>query len=478
MFRQAIVEDLKSDLFRGAPIGQVIATEITSFWARSDFEMGFLSGVLAKGKFLYYMWFREWARLIYKRRRKWPEKIPKGTVSIEVHSHAEKMRGFWFPVANVLGPDQAVLLLSHSALIDGVPAGFSSVVMDELPIKWRKCRKYILSHLLRWRRHFRNTCRQFGLPRSAAWKIVNLLIVGILRIEEANNVIRLLAPSSFLTPWDHGRFGAPLTLAMHAKGIPTFTLVHGAVGHLSMIDFAPTLADYVLVWGRIQRDLFLSEGLPSSRVLVVGCPRMPRKTPFRRDARAGILNSLGLKESRLLILVAFTVLRGPRRDLWVSAVQRFVSSTPEATFILRIHPSQRKCDYESHFAEHERVAISAEGGPGLVESLGAIDVFVTDTSTSAFDALYQGNIVALLNPYSNQIRHDITQEMLDAGAAISCNSPEKLGKVIFSLFVVLEELASLREKQKKFLNDYLHATGDSAAKNIAREILGRQREYE
>ena len=380
------------------------------------------------------------------------------------------MSGLWYPIAKLLGPRDCTLLLRRRSLAASVPAGFVVAAADDVKVDWAPYRRWVRRRLRRWKDGLRKTALQHGLTPAAPDLLLALLVSQVYRLGQAKALARSLSPRAFLSIWDHGSLAGPLCSVLAARGVPTYTMVHGAIGAESMAEFAPLVADTVLVWGEYQRALFRNAGVADSRIKLVGSQRLARPSDVGPGATT-VKESGHARHARLkVIMIGFTVLRTTDRMAWIEAVKRLVMSMPESRFILRLHPSNRALDYAPHFRTVPGVEVQEAGEASLEEALAASDAVVVDSSTLGFDALIQGKVVAVLDPYATPKVQDVMRDALDFGAAIYARSPEALAHDLNELSKDQSRTDELLRRARAFCDRYVCAYGDEAARRIV-EVL-------
>jgi len=98
------------------------------------------------------------------------------------------------------------------------------------------------------------------------------------------------------------------------RGCKSFVNCHGDPAH--KIGYLPLTADKIFVWGRQQRDLFLSWGLNDQRILVAGCSKYDEYLHWpEAKARGKVCRDLKLKPDFPLIVLATCPLKERRNIL-------------------------------------------------------------------------------------------------------------------------------------------------------------------
>lgn len=468
----AVRQIVAGDAFQGVPLARVLGAALTPRYWADGFTIRAPRPTAGLARRVYYLWLRERALAVRGRPRRRRISLPEGRVAIEVVSVEPRSRNLWEPVARQLGRERTVLVLAHRHLRASLSPDYPAIAMDEMPIDWPACRAWLRPRLPRWEAALADVRREFDLAPGAEVEIGNTLIVQAMRIAEVLALGRALAPRSFLTLWDHGPFGAPLCASLRALGVPTHTVVHGAVGRQSMMDFTPLNADRVLVWGEVQRRLFVDAGVAPSRIVVVGCQRlrMAHETELHGGERAALLRRFGLQASGPVVVVGFTVLDANRRLAWACAVREMHDALPEAVLLCRLHPSEKPASYAHLLVQGPRLAVIGGDALALEATLALADAVVVDSSTLGFDAVVHRRVVAVFDPYPTPKAQGVMPEVVAAGAALYARSPAELAQALRSVWGDAAAGAALRVRGDMFVRKYVAAFGDEAAQRVAREL--------
>lgn len=461
-----IQELTKGDELDGVPLSEVLGAEFSTHWWAGRFTGRAPSVAAARLQLAYQLWGRTIREAVKPKDMTLMTKDNQRRIAIEVDGTDPRLSGFWYPVAKLLGPGKCTLVLRSRRLAGTVPAGFTAIAADEAGVDWAPYRRWVHQRLGRWKEGLQKISTEHRLAIAAPDLLLALLVSQVYRMGQAASLAHLLRPRAFLSTWDHGSLAGSLCWVLRTRCVPTFTMVHGAIGVESMAEFAPLVADTVFVWGEYQRELFLAAGVADSRIRLTGFQRMerppalnPRAIPVSESRNA---RQVGLK----VILVGFTMLRTTDRAIWIEAVKGLVMSMPESRFILRLHPSNSSLEYAPHFASLPRVEVQEARQASLEELLAVSDAVVVDSSTLGFDALLLGKIVAVLDPYPAPKVQDVMRDALEWGAAIYSRTPEALAHDLDEASKDERRRAALLQRTKAFTEHYVCAYGEEAARRI------------
>jgi hypothetical protein len=186
-------------------------------------------------------------------------------------------------------------------------------------------------------------------------------------------MMRMPRSTLVLTDFDRSAYSRPLIRAAAVRGIRTATFVHGTP---NSANYAPALADTVMVWGRAQ-DEWWKRASPGTRRQVVGRPDLVRRTdPLAKCIDLVIAHSaetLSAEEEESLLA------------LLTSATRRGVRTT------LRVHPSVSPSALEGAWRRvAERVDVLLSGTEAVADVTGPDTSVVVVSSSTLVDALLAG----------------------------------------------------------------------------------------
>jgi hypothetical protein len=459
---QAVKNIVRDDVFRSVRLGDVLGSSITVSSWHGSFTTNPPSRFSPAGSSLYYLWGKQ-LRAFGKRIR--PESLPAGRICIEILSSELRFKRFWQPIVEQLGADRCLFVLANRRLRLELPSSYVTVALDEIPVDWSDLRRWLLPRYARWRQQLKNATTDFGLNTSSVKQLLNILIVQTIRISASHELGKGLQPTAFLSTWDQSSIGAPLCAALRSQGIPTYTLVHAAIGRQSLPEFVPLNAQYVMVWGETQRELFLDAGVEDSRIIVTGCQRSRLGTLPQREVNEQNLQRLGLSSEKRTIVVSFTLLMHDQWSIWVQAVCQFANALPDIQVVCRLHPSHQRADYAT-LADTVQLRVIESSVLNLEECIAIADAVIVDSSTSGFDALLQGKLVAVLDPYPTPKNQDVMLEVIESNSCLYSRSPIDLAEQLKHLWSDDAELDLLRKRATSFISRYISAYDEEAAEKV------------
>ena len=204
-----------------------------------------------------------------------------------------------------------------------------------------------------------------------------------------------------------------ITQVFRDLGVPVVLIPHESVfaDRDKFYRYAPNgvsapIADHILVWGNLQREIFEERGVAPQKMAVVGSPKIEATLTYRpRLTREDYLRFHGLDPARSTILFAMQPLdqqfganaRTAQRQAVLDAHD--IACAEGHNLIVRLHPAfspQRKAHYlgdlperlgQSSIAVLEDPALQ-QAGAGPLESIVHTDLVVSFNSTMLLEASF------------------------------------------------------------------------------------------
>src|SRR5690606_19587649 len=231
---------------------------------------------------------------------------------------------------------------------------------------WRQVRRAAPT----WMRSLRRLVADGSLARRDLPAVLHLLLVQTQRAVRYADALAANPPAAVLVEYDRGAFAAPLVAAARSLGIPTATMVHGA---LSPVGYTPPLAELVTCWGEAQVDLLERLGVERDQMVVTGCPRR-RRVPV---CPAAVRRRLGLDERPSVVLATNNLLPPDGRlqlaEVFLAAIEPLADRVQVG---LRTHPREHPSDYDAVLAGRRFVRPLDPDRVTLDEVLAVTDLVV------------------------------------------------------------------------------------------------------
>jgi hypothetical protein len=188
---------------------------------------------------------------------------------------------------------------------------------------------------------------------------------------------------------------------------------HGEPFH--KIGFMPLTADYMMVWGRKQKEILNEWGLDEKKVIITGCSKYDKYLPLSADSiKAKICKNLKFSLTRPLVVIAPFPLKKGRNmlenSIWsdIRQVIATVSQFGELQIIIKLHPGDDNEPYIRSLVKDLNsnvIKIITKYDP-LKLAKGA-DLLIVYRSTFAIDGLAYQKPVILADSYSMQRYKDL-----------------------------------------------------------------------
>ncbi|MCP0914814.1 hypothetical protein NKV53_10805 [Legionella sp. 27cVA30] len=163
------------------------------------------------------------------------------------------------------------------------------------------------------------------------------------------------------------------------------------------------LCDYVLAWGKLQKDIFVSRGYPEARIKVVGAPKFDRYSSFKpRLSHKQFCEKANLNPNNKIILFAAQTLDVQVKQKQALKIQRKIITQliefcqqHKCGFILRYPPTElqiidfvikKKMRHAGFFIDNSKYGYSFDPE----EALYHVDMLISINSTMLFEAHLMG----------------------------------------------------------------------------------------
>ncbi len=266
-------------------------------------------------------------------------------------------------------------------------------------------------------------------------------------------------PKAVLTDHDRQMINSSLILAAKAKGVPTFTFIHGSTDPAP--DFIPLLADYMFCWGQYHYRQFKQLGVEENRLLITGNPKL--RSEIYADANK-MRASLQIRDS---LVFSFTPNPIDAEEKIKMALQfcSAASQLKNVKAIIKLHPNETKTEYTLVQNDFPEITLLSSDELTNDELFAVSNLIVCHNSTIAIDALIKKIPVIIFRPQFISFPLGIGLDLINkAGCPDASNSAE-----LSELFRKMQsevERNKVVEKSRSYVNDYCDLFGDEAAKKI------------
>ncbi len=374
-----------------------------------------------------------------------------------------RSRRLWEPMAEALGGGAGLLLAAGPSQLRHLPETPPAVSLMDYPAGWWRTRGWLAGRLGRWLHELGRVCSEFDFASAARWRLAAHLVQQADRISALLRLERRLRPRAAVVDWDRAPLGAAVCAALGARGVPTFTLVHGAFGAQSRAGFVPLGARFVLTWGEVQSALLREVGVPAERIIPVGVfePR-PLPPSLEPAARAQRLTALQARADRPVVVLGLTCLNAEGRALWARVLRELAGRLADRVVLARLHPSNTRASFAGLLEESPTLRLVDDRMLSAAETLELADAVVVDSSSFGFDALQRGLPVVTLEPPDGSRYFSLQWEAIQAGASLYARNAEHLASQLARLRDDAGFRAALLARARAFEARYVCAYGQEA----------------
>lgn len=374
-----------------------------------------------------------------------------------------RMTDLVLPVVRELGGPSCAVVGSQASMRSRLPPGCTFYLENDLgPQNWVRWAAELRHTAPRWLGALHRLLVEESLPPGIAPLLVTALVQQSRQVTTFLGALQVIEPRAVISEFDRGAFASPLVLAAGALGIPTITMVHGAV---SLRGLTPLVADIALCWGEDQVEAFVRAGTPPGRLVVTGCHRTGLTASPDADE---VRRRLGIPAGRDVVVLATTNGPPPAERLRFARVFcEAMAGRPGVAAVVRVHPVERPDDYSAVVREHPFVRLVDDSRATTEETLAMASLLVCGESTIGVDAVLQGCPVALL---------ELDGTLLD-GSRLAMGGGGPVVHDVAGLRSVLDRYfggGDLREEMVRMARHHAPricaAVGRDAARNVATEI--------
>jgi len=366
------------------------------------------------------------------------------------------------PVVDALGGDRSLVLGRTESMREKLPAGTEFLAMSDLPkpdgvAGWRA--EYRRNRPI-WRRNLAATLRQLNIDLPLQPNLELAMLRQAQRTASLTLLLDLAQPSAVVTEFDRNSLASCLVLAAKARGIPTFTMMHGTI--TPPFGPVPLLADVALCWGERHREQMVELGVEAERLKIVVCQRLTRE--IHADAAAA-RQKVGLPLDKPVVLLATNPIENALRRELASVFADGVAKWNKGVGAVRLHPSETLDFYHQQISRYPDLRFLDNSSWSLDEALAAADVLVCHNSGIALDALVKRKSVVILDVLPMSL--GVAEELVNQAGCARAGSGDDLAEILARHSDPDQRTAKANPAAERYINHYFAAFGWQAARNIA-----------
>ncbi|MDY6834945.1 MAG: UDP-N-acetylglucosamine 2-epimerase, partial [Chloroflexota bacterium] len=225
------------------------------------------------------------------------------------------------------------------------------------------------------------------------------------------------------------------------------------------------------VFGDQMKRNLLDRNIPEDRIVVTGCPLLDSVHSTRTSVDTNViceLLNIPCDTKKLLLLTQPFVKDGKwsaqQGDQFASTVLKAMSRIPECTTLLKIHPREKRSEYQrllqgvglGHIPIIQREV-------SLYELLVISDLVVGVNSTALLEAMCFGKPVVVVNLYQES---DVFG-FVTSRAVLNVEDSEVLDSAIQTALYDEDVMLELSEKREKYVYDNAYLIDGKASKRVA-----------
>lgn len=227
------------------------------------------------------------------------------------------------------------------------------------------------------------------------------------KIKQAHIIFKSFQIKSLLVDEDRTELKNTMVQLSKYYGCVSYVNCHGDPFH--RIAYVPLSADYILVWGQAQKDLFIEWGVKKERIIITGCSKYYKYFNIPYDkARQNIISDLRLSLPWPIILIATCPFK-PGREIWRSHIAwerlkmifTVLSGFDNIQVVIKLHPGDDTQAQVSELAakfRFRRIRIIRDYDSLLLAR--GTDILITYLSTFSLDGLAYQKPVLLTDSWS------------------------------------------------------------------------------
>jgi hypothetical protein len=252
-----------------------------------------------------------------------------------------------------------------------------------------------------------------------------------------------------------------LNLIAKANRIPSLTFQHCIIEDTALFCHIPIVATKKLIWGNTTRKWYQKYGFPESRVSVIGSPRFDIIFNRKWRGKEKLCEMLGIDPAKKIMVYA----TGPDRNTLAPMVLKGLAAISDLFLILKLAPSENSAfsQYQELTKGFANCAVVRYDQLHLYDALSGADLFITNCSTAAIEAMMFNLPVITIEPYPPYFSYG------DWGASLRTTDSTELNKIVSRLISDVSFRKQAVDLYQEFLANYCIPDG-LATKRLFDEV--------
>lgn len=253
------------------------------------------------------------------------------------------------------------------------------------------------------------------------------------------------------------------------KSIPSLVLQHGI--HGSEAFHGPTHATKLAVYGEHTKRTLIHAGVDPNKIVITGGQQWDDLIGLLKTknfSKNNICKRLGLNKDKKIVLFAGLIDYNPTLgEKELKTVLKAVKKFPHLQLLIRAHPVESVERYKSicrELAIDDAVIIKK---PHDYDSILACDIFITQYSTVALDAIIADKPVITINLSKSPDVYPYAK----SGAALGVYKEEEMVEALDKIINEPGLQEEMEIKRKKFISEHIYKTDCKATNRIIDIII-------
>jgi hypothetical protein len=372
------------------------------------------------------------------------------------------------PIMRQYRADECILIASLPSMREGLSDQSGFILWDEFPeINMRSWRAEFDRCEPTWRSRLNAVLKCHQIPQFVTTFIMSVLQRQTQRIMAAELFLNNVKPRAIVTEYDRNSSASCLIIAAKKRGIPSVSMIHGALKPHPSYGFSPILANYICCWGIHHKNNLLQHGVSPDQLPITGCQSVSRTAGI---SQAETRLKFGVPVERRVVLLATNPLEWEERRKYTLAFCNAVSRLPEISAIVRLHPAEDILEYREIIAAFPEVIFLPNKKMTRNESIAIADIIVNHESSFGNDAILRGKLVVILDVLSSPL--EVGKELVDFGGCPSAKSPEELASIIHLILVNKDLRSELHKRAHQYALQLCASYQHDATMNVC-EVINR-----
>lgn len=342
-----------------------------------------------------------------------------------IHERHE-LRELVLPLVAQLGPDRSLVVGGAPSMAAALPPGTGFLWAGEIAgFNRRRWALSSLKGLVSWLPRLALVLWRGGISLNNLTFLCYAALSQTQRLLACERLLAELEPAAVVTEFDRNEFCSCLVLAANRRGIPTMTMVHGALNPYPAYGMYPVIAGTVFCWGELQRQQLLDCGVEPDKLVITGCQRLSRELAANRGA---VREGLGIARESTVAVLATNPIRMDQRLKLARSFCEGVAGSPGTVGVIRLHPAERVEEYREVADCYPEVRLIPNRELSVDQSLALADVVVCHNTGYGSDALLKGCPTVVLDTIDLPLLN--ARELVEKAGCPRARSAQELSRLI------------------------------------------------